>query len=473
VRAAANQGVSGIALASDGQGGAFVAWEDARPDCCKVFAQHLGADGLRVWATNGVRISPNPFIVFGPMHAAPIAVSDGEGGVLVAWIENQVNPVTERAPLVVQRLDADGNALWIAGGIKVGKPTHSNFSMAPDVGGGALIGFTMDGVNGFADAAVQRVASDGTLPWGAQGVRAAVAGYYHSATEVVSDGRGGALVAFVDNTFVRFSQDDADIRAQHVRANGQLAWARSGRIVSDLPGAQDIPRIVSDGNEGALLFWRDCRDYLDFDACQFSANLYGQHLRRNGTAVWAIQGEPVSKAAGSQSVALGSVGGSSIAAMPDGAGGAVLAWPDGRVGGCVYTVFTTECDVRAQRVADNPDPTVADLSLSLEVTRAAGTGYVTFRMMVTNMGPGISEAVKVFLPDLQHAILNGAPTNGAIIGDSLIFSLGNVANGRQRTASFTVSPFETSEVCATGRVYSETLDSTYDNNGGTICIAVP
>src|SRR5262245_33960270 len=277
VRAEANQGALGMALAPDGAGGVFVTWADARPACCKIYAQHLDQTGLRLWGQNGIRISPEPFIVFGPIDA-PLAVSDGEGGVFIAWIENQVDPVNDRAPIQVQRLDADGNALWTEGGIKVGEPTHGYFSMASDGAGGALIGYTMDGVNGFFDAAVQKVTPNSTTPWGAAGVRAAVADYYHSAPEVISDGRGGAIIAWIDNTFARFHENDADIRAQRVLADGRVAWGSGGRIINDLPGDQDNPRIVSDGDGGAFVFWRDCRDYFDRDECFFLANLYGQHI---------------------------------------------------------------------------------------------------------------------------------------------------------------------------------------------------
>lgn len=474
VRAAANQGVSGIALAPDGHGGVFAAWQDARPDCCKVYVQHLDQNGRPLWAENGVRISPEPFIVFGPMFGPPVAASDGEGGVLVAWIENQVNPVTESPPLKIQRLDADGNALWTEGGIKVGEPSTVYFSMVPDSAGGALLGFTMSSVNRLHDAAVQKVAPDGTTPWGAQGVRAAVASYYHLAPEVVSDGRGGAFVAWVDNTYTRFMQEDADIRAQRILADGRLVWSDEGRVICDLPGVQDNPRILRASNGGAFLFWRDCRDYLDINDCHVSANLYGQHMRRNGTFAWAGQGAPVSKAAGSQGVGQGTpVRASSIAGTPDQAGGAILAWPDGRVGGCDNAVWTTECDVRAQRVADDPTPSDADLEVNLSVTRAPATGLLTFKIKVSNLGPDTAEGIKLIVPDLENALLASALENGTILYQTLYFTLGNLAIGREHTASFSVTPLSPGEVCANGRVHAETLDSSNANNRGTACIAVP
>ena len=470
VRAPKNQGVASIALASDEQGGVYAAWVDARPSCCKIYAQHLGADGRPLWAENGIRISPEPFIVFGPIDE-PLAIGDGEGGVLIAWIESQVNPVTERSPLKVQRLDADGNALWSDGGLPVGTPSSVYFSMAPDSDGGALIGYTMDGVNGFFDAAVQKVALDGTTPWGPEGVRAAVAAYYQIATEVVADDRGGAFVAWLDRTTARFHQNDADIRAQHVLSSGQLAWPNTGRIISDLPGNQDNPRVVRDGNGGAFVFWRDCRDYLERDPCFFSANIYGQHIRRNGTLAWAGQGAPVAKAAGSQGVPQGTpIQASSIAAASGALGGAFLAWPDGRIAGCANAVFTTECDVRAQRVADDRTPVVADLELGLSTAYDNATAVITFRFTVRNLGPDAVQGIKLHATDLQNLVVQGTPANGTMVGNTLYVALGNLAVGGARTVSFPTKRVNPGKVCVTGRLYSETLDTTGTNDRRQVCV---
>lgn len=476
VKAAGNQGKSGIALAPDGAGGAFFAWEDGRPECCKVYAQHLDATGLRHWTASGIRISPQPSIVFGPMDGPPHAVSDGAGGVLIGWLDNQRSPFTDPAPLRVQRLDVGGAALWSSGGITAARVRYQHFSMAPDGAGGALFGFSVDNEDQTLPiAAAQKVAADGELSWGTGGVEVAEPSHA-GVPDVVSDGRGGAFAAWVDFTIARFSQPDADIRAQRILPDGRISWSKKGKVVVDLPGDQDNPRIVSDGSRGAFVFWRDCRDTLDRFDCPVSGNIYGQYMRGNGSFAWPVQGAPVSKAAGSQGVVQGFPNReSSIAAGPDAAGGVFLAWPDGRIGTCDNSedVTATECDVRAQRVADDPDPVVADLSISTEIRNGPAAGDVTFRMKVTNMGLGTSEGIKVFVPAWSNATLSGQSASGEVIGDSLVFSLGSMDLNRERTVTLTVTPHGAGQVCATGIVYSETLDSTYDNNRTRACIDVP
>lgn len=474
VRAPGNQGVSGIALAPDGQGGVFAAWEDARPACCKVYAQHLDRNGHPLWAENGLRISPEPFIVFGPLDSPPRVVSDGEGGVLIAWIDNQVNPANERSPLKIQRLDAKGNPLWPEGGLKVGEPSSVYFSVAPDMGGGALLGFTLSGLNGIHDAAAQKVTPAGTTPWGAEGVRAGVAGYYHLAPEVVSDSRGGAFLAWVDYTYSRFAQEDGDIRLQHLLQDGRRQWSDKGRVISDLPGMQDSPRILRDGKGGAFLFWRDCRDYWDRDACYLNANLYGQHIRPGGSLAWASQGAPISKAGGSQGVAQGTpVSASSIAGASDLAGGALLAWPDGRIGGCDNAIWTTECDVRAQRVADDPNPPLADLALQVEATHATESGLITLTLQVSNLGPDSAGGVKLLVPDLENVLLPPTLDQGKILNHTLYYTLGTLPSGQHRTRSLSLPPLISGNICFEGKISAETLDPVSTNNQAKACVEVP
>ena len=116
-----NQGVDGIALAGDGNGGVYAAWEDARPpDCCKVFAQRLNASGQPQWTDGGIQVSIEPFIAFGPMFAPPQIVADGQGGAILVWIENQVDPLDGLPPLHAQRIDSNGDALWSLYGLPVG-----------------------------------------------------------------------------------------------------------------------------------------------------------------------------------------------------------------------------------------------------------------------------------------------------------------------------------------------------------------
>jgi hypothetical protein len=87
-------------------------------------------------------------------------------------------------------------------------------------------------------------------------------------------------------------------------------------------------------------------------------------------------------------------------------------------------------------------------------------------------GPDTAQGIRLIVP-IEHAVLADELENVEMLANTLIFPVGSLATGRQRTTTSILTPYETNEVCATGRVYSETLDSTNSNNSGRICIEVP
>src|SRR5262249_3774085 len=75
---------------------------------------------------------------------------------------------------------------------------------------------------------------------------------------IVSDGRGGAIVAWQDNrSFVTAT----NIYAQHVLGDGthDPAWPANGRAVCTAPGVQNSFVMIPDGASGAILAWIDGR----------------------------------------------------------------------------------------------------------------------------------------------------------------------------------------------------------------------
>lgn len=368
--APANQGVSGISIASDGNGGAFFAWEDARPDCCKVYAQHIASDGNATWTPDGIRLSPEPSIMFGPMFGSPQIVPDGESGAVVTWLENQVNPEVEPPPVTVQRVAAAGTIMWPEDGVRIGTPVFSTFSVAGDGAGGAFVAFVADTGADYGEMSVQRVNSDGTPLWGENGTLLGEADYYAETPDLIADGNGGAIVTWVKHGFDEPSQTESiDVFAQRLDAEGTPTWEGGGKPICTQPGEQDDPRILGDGNGGAIIVWRDCRDYPDRIDCFFGSDIYAQQLTPDGTELWPADGTPVSVAPGPQSVGQGTPPSHFIHMTTDMAGGAIVAWPDGRRDGCQNAVFTTECDVFAQRINSTPPvPACGDPTGDGEVT---------------------------------------------------------------------------------------------------------
>jgi hypothetical protein len=352
-RADGNQGLSGIAIASDGQGGAFITWEDARPPhCCKVYAQHIDKNGNVLWPAEGIRVSAEPTNVFGPLPSPPRAIEDGAGGVIIAWGDFQ----NLRGRLFVQRLNSTGKALWRTDGIFAGKLGYSYFSMASDGAGGALLAHAAPlELGGFPNIFVQRVGHGGRLLWGENGALAGTKTYYASNPEVVSDSNGGAIVVWLDHLLTAV-YEESNILAQHLGPGGERLWRASGKVLVNLPGQQDGPRIIKAGKNATYVVWRDCRDYVEA-GCPIGADIYGQKIYNNGSIKWLYQGIPLAKTRGSQALPQGTPSGQSfIDLASDLHGGAIMAWPDGRRDICGNSIFESNCDVFSQRISDHVAP---------------------------------------------------------------------------------------------------------------------
>ena len=125
---------------------------------------------------------------------------------------------------------------------------------------------------------------------------------------IVSDGLGGAIIAWIDH---RDGENDA-IYAQRINSQGFTQWLQNGVPVCTVPGAKQTVKMVEDGNGGAILTWFDVRS---------DGDVYAQRINNNGTIEWSIDGVAICNAQGIQFRP-------SIAS--DGAGGAIISWEDKR-----------------------------------------------------------------------------------------------------------------------------------------------
>jgi hypothetical protein len=295
------------------------------------------------------------------MDGYPAIVPDGVGGAIIAWINNQVNPVTEHVRLTLQRVDADGNLLWGAGGVAVGEPGYTEFATIADDAGGAIVVWSKYWSNIEIELLAQRIGPNGNILWEAGGVRIARASNKRSMATMASDGAGGTIVVWEDernspgygDCEAFRSDSNCDIYAQRISAAGQMLWQINGVPISTAPRNQTTPVIAEDGDGGGFIVWQDCRGYEGM-ACYpelpsgEGMDLYAQRINAAGQILGPYNGIGVSVEAGIQGVSYGSTRTPGISIAGDGAGNAIVAWPDGRDYYCAYTTVETGCDVYAQ-----------------------------------------------------------------------------------------------------------------------------
>jgi hypothetical protein len=147
-------------VATDGAGGALLAWYDYRadPKAADIYAHHVLASGVAdtLWPANGRALCA----AAGDQHTVGV-VADGAGGVVAAWFDYRAGG----ADVFAQHASASGspNAGWPQDGRSVCAAAGEQWSpsLVADGAGGAILAWTDFRGGTYSDIYVQRVRADG------------------------------------------------------------------------------------------------------------------------------------------------------------------------------------------------------------------------------------------------------------------------------------------------------------------------
>lgn len=220
---------TGVRIASDGAGGAIIAWIDARNGGADVYAQRINSAGAVQWLANGVPVCT----VAGDKSGLALE-PNGSGGAYLAWVDARhgqdiyFNHLTSTGTV----LDPNGSPLCTAPGAQNNLRTASS--------GTAFYLAWEDRRGGGADIYAYALDFGGSGAWGQQdGSPICVAPGDQTLPAIAPDGYGGATVAWQD---ARLSPHHPQVYAQRIRPDGALTYADSDRpkFVSarDVPGDQ-------------------------------------------------------------------------------------------------------------------------------------------------------------------------------------------------------------------------------------------
>ena len=315
----------GPQIASDGHGGALIAWQDLRegPDS-DLYAQAVDSTGQVRWSADGIPILAGP----GAQLLAEV-VTSGAGGVFV-WRGSRSSD--HEASIYAQRVDARGNPMWGPSGVLVddGAAPDAHPVSIPDGRGGVIVAWESGPIY------AQRLDASGRLLWGDDGIALSTAD--GSAPAIVPDGDGGVILAWQTESR---ENEASDVRAQSVHASGALRWGADGIAVCQASGAQTEVAATQAAAGGAIVMWRDARNDPFGD-------LYAQRVDSSGTVLWRVDGIVASNAPGFQSA---------LTIRSDGFGGAVATWTDGRAGRHIYAQrVTPQGRLGGVAGADRPTP---------------------------------------------------------------------------------------------------------------------
>ena len=264
-------------LVNDGQGGAIIVWQDARDGALDIYAQRINSSGVVLWTVDGVVICNAA-----NKQEYPAIASDGEGGAIITWQDKRSGNDYD-LDLYAQRINSNGIVQWASNGISICNLTGNQ--VYPTIitnNTGEIIITWIDVRNGIdADIYAQRITISGEVLWTENGVAICTATGLQQFPVLVSDGYGGAIITWQD-----YRMGNYDIYTQRINVSGAVQWTDNGVPLSVLPEAQMNAAIVSDDEGGAIITWRDYRDISGSDIYSQHINSNGiVQWTENGLAI--------------------------------------------------------------------------------------------------------------------------------------------------------------------------------------------
>ncbi len=234
------------------EAGVFVAWSEIS----RVALQHVTMQGTLFpsWPALGATVGPDS-CGLGDVRA----ILDSSGGVFVTWAGQPASCGTLQfvGDIFAQRITALGQPApgWPSAGVVVCNSswTQSEPRAIANGSGGLLVTWCNEDVSDLNAQCLSSFAQT-TVGWPQNpGTLVSTSPALKGCPDLASDGSGGAIITWYD---------EFGIYAQRVTGTGGIAsgWPSQGLAVCTAPNLQDQPTIVSDGAGGALIAWRDARN---------------------------------------------------------------------------------------------------------------------------------------------------------------------------------------------------------------------
>jgi hypothetical protein len=304
-------------LVPAGAGGVIIVWTDLRTANNSIYAQRVDGAGNTLWAADGILIC-----TAANSRWCPRLVADGAGGVIITWWDTRNHLLYY--DLYAQRVDSTGNTLWAGNGVPVCTGTATEYvdpmQIISDGSGGAIIAWSDYRSSNWYDIHAQRINGAGVVQWAVNGTPVCAAWREQWDPHLSSDGNGGAIIAWDD---ARFDASSSlwDVYAQRINGSGNAVWATDGIPICTLSNGKNYPRVLTGGDGGAIITWNG-----------FGSQVFAARVDGTGNSVWAANGLVLSSATANANDAK-------LAA--DGSGGAIFTWSQIGVSGL---------DVTAQRI---------------------------------------------------------------------------------------------------------------------------
>jgi hypothetical protein len=253
----------------NGSGGAIVAWEDERNGGGDIYIQMVSSDGNIMGPPDGIPVCTVPSV-----QKDVVLVSDAELGAFIIWVDSRSGNWRIRA----QRADKSCALLWPEDVALCGASSVQDQPVAVSDGeGGAIVAwrdtkrfvFQPTGAPKSAPQPdgiyIQKIGGSAELMWDSFGIPVKSGYNLLSDPAIATDRSGGAIVAWQEycepdvmhSLSPRSGQGNWDIYARRVDASGASVWPGGDLAVCTARANQVNPIVSPLGPGGALVIWRD------------------------------------------------------------------------------------------------------------------------------------------------------------------------------------------------------------------------
>jgi len=180
--------------------------------------------------------------------------------------------------------------LWQENGIPIRQGVHIEWqrTLCPGEPGNMIFVWS-DTRYGSRNVFAQKIDSTGALLWGSGGTPVTNLPGRQEDPVAITDGNGGAFIAWVDYRF----DDEGDIFIQHVNNQGDVMMDDNGEALARIDGRHLTINMCTDSLGGVFVTWQDKRNFLDDD-------IYGTHVSSNYEIIAPSSGVSIIQMNGNQ-----------------------------------------------------------------------------------------------------------------------------------------------------------------------------
>jgi hypothetical protein len=234
---------------ADALGGTLVVWRHRlSQDRSVILAQRIDAQGNPLWGAGGLRVS-----LRASNQTNPRVARDNMSGMAVAW-RDEANNASE---LRVQRIDFQGNRLWSLEGLKVAAPMGAaDFPSIAAVGTGSVAIAWNTSERQTSQILLQRVGPEPVLKWGPALYASQRPPTYNRWNPALWGNEGGGVwVGWEDFGNLANYQ----IQVNHLNEGGSSVWPSGELTAAPALGDQGKMTLTGNGNGGVWMAWIDNR----------------------------------------------------------------------------------------------------------------------------------------------------------------------------------------------------------------------